>query len=116
MGHATVQLQGSTAKGTAVQNRSDWDFLVRLDATIPFATQAQRMQVHDLLQRYLAAAGIHYSFRIAEKRLHLRFGSVGGVRLPDADVVLERFKLHAPATAPKSNVLAASNAGTTSDC
>ncbi len=43
--HASVQLQGSTTKGTALIGKSDWDFFVRLDDTIQTVTQKQRRQV-----------------------------------------------------------------------
>lgn len=45
-GYASVQLQGSTAKGTGVQGPSDWDMFVRLHGTtISTVTKQQRLQV-----------------------------------------------------------------------
>lgn len=93
-----------------MQGKSDWDFMVRLDNTIETVTQQQRMQVHHQLLHNLAASGIKYEIRIAEKRLQLRYGSYAGANIPDADVAFERFKHH-QTTAPKSNILAASHAG-----
>jgi hypothetical protein len=91
-GHATVQLQGSTAKGTALQGSSDWDFFVRLNPNIPTVTKAQRMAVHDGLHAQLSAAGISYRMQCGENCIRLFEGSDRQGRLPDCDVVFERYK------------------------
>ena len=109
-GHATVQLQGSTAKGTAVQDKSDWDFFVRLDATITAVTKNQGLQVAQQLQESLAARGIRYKVRLGENRIQLLNGSFNANPLPGVDVIYERFKDDVR-VAPDSAILADSYPG-----
>jgi hypothetical protein len=92
-GHATVQHQGSSRKGTGLIASSDWDFFVKLDSTIPTVTHKQRMAVVELLgQQLLPNAGINYSIRCGENRVLLWDGSNRQSPLPDVDIVFERFK------------------------
>jgi hypothetical protein len=108
-GHATVQLQGSTAKGTSLQGHSDWDFFVRLTDAIPTVTKAQRTSVHDMLHAQFAAAGISYRMHCGENRIRLFEGSDMQGSLPDCDVVFQRYKddVRIP---PNSKALASSHA------
>jgi hypothetical protein len=91
-GHATVQLQGSTYKGTSLQGSSDWDFFVRLNDNIVTATKAQRTAVHDGLHAQFAAAGISYRMQYGENRIRLFQGRDMQGGLPDCDVVLQRYE------------------------
>ncbi|WIA34685.1 hypothetical protein OEZ86_012998 [Tetradesmus obliquus] len=91
-GHATVQLQGSTAKGTSLLHTSDWDFFVRLNDNITTVTHAQRMAVYSQLQAQLSGAGITYRMQAGENRIRLFEGRDAQGPLPDCDVVFQRFK------------------------
>jgi hypothetical protein len=93
-GHATVQHQGSTRKGTGLAASSDWDFFVQLDDTIKTVTHRQRLAVVQQLRlELLPAAGIDYSLRCGSNRVFMWNGSDGRGLLPDVDLVFERFKL-----------------------
>jgi predicted lipoprotein len=107
-GHAQVQLQGSTSKGTSLQDSSDWDFFVRLNSNIDTVTSRQRMAVHDQLRVQLDAAGISYRMQCGENRIRLFDGRDAAGVLPDCDVVFQRFKsdLRVP---PNNKALASSH-------
>lgn len=107
-GHATVQHQGSTAKGTGMQDKSDWDFFVQLDSSIPTVTQRQRMTVVQQLKQHMAAARISYSIQCGENRVRMCDGSDGVGRLPDVDIVFSRYKAD-QRLAPNSKALATSH-------
>jgi hypothetical protein len=109
-GHAHVQHQGSTRKGTGLIASSDWDFFVQLDDTIPTVTHKQRMSVVDLLRKQLLpAAGIDYSLRCGSNRVFIWNGSDVQGSLPDVDLVFQRFKKTPEKFAPKSKALAHSH-------
>jgi hypothetical protein len=107
-GHATVQLQGSTAKGTSLQGRSDWDFFVRLNHNIPTVIKAQRTAVHDRLLAQFSAAGISYRTQCGKNCIRLFEGKDMQGRLPDCDVVFQRYTddVRVP---PNSKALASSH-------
>lgn len=107
-GHATVQLQGSTAKSTSLKGRSDWDFFVRLNDNLPTVTQAQRKAVHDQLQAQFASAGIHYRMQCGENRIRLFQGRDVQGPLPNCDVVFQRYKSDVRLP-PNSKALASSH-------
>ncbi|KAF6265705.1 hypothetical protein COO60DRAFT_1633484 [Scenedesmus sp. NREL 46B-D3] len=105
-GHANVQHQGSTRKGTGLAASSDWDFYVNLDDTISTVTHMQRMAVVDqLCKQLLPSAGIDYSIRCGVNRAFMWNGSDDRGPLPDVDLVFERFKLDVR-RAPKSKAFA----------
>ncbi|WIA14508.1 hypothetical protein OEZ85_003027 [Tetradesmus obliquus] len=108
-GHATVQLQGSTAKGTSLLHTSDWDFFVRLNDNITTVTHAQRMAVYSQLQAQLSGAGITYRMQAGENRIRLFEGRDAQGPLPDCDVVFQRFKSDVRVP-PNSKALASSHA------
>jgi hypothetical protein len=108
-GHASVQHQGSTRKGTGLIGSSDWDFFVGLDATIPTVTHEERMAVVTLLRSaLLPAAGIDYSLRCGVNRVFIWNGSDERGPLPDVDLVFERFQ-KTDKHRPKSKALAHSH-------
>lgn len=107
-GHATVQLQGSTAKGTGLQNYSDWDFFVRTDGTIAKVTHKQRTAVVRAVERHLAAAGIRYQKQCGQNRIWMRRGEDANGPLPEVDLVFDAFKEDVR-VAPNSQALATSH-------
>lgn len=108
-GHATVQLQGSTAKGTGLEGYSDWDFFVRTDGTIAQVTHMQRMAVVRAVERHMAAACIHYEMQCGQNRIWLRRGEDKDGPLPEVDVVFDKFKEDVR-VAPNPKALASSHA------
>jgi hypothetical protein len=108
-GHANVQHQGSTRKGTGIVASSDWDFFVHLDDTIPTVTHKQRMAVVTLLRnQLLPCKGIDYSLRCGSNRVFIWNGSNAQGTLPDVDLVFQRFQTTGK-RAPKSRALAHSH-------
>jgi len=107
-GHANVQTQGSTAKGTSLIS-SDWDFFIHFDNTLLPATKNQRLQVCSLLSTYLHQAGIiHNEPQLGANRINLTNVSMRSESLPDVDIIFEKFKgdVRLP---PNSSVLADSH-------
>jgi hypothetical protein len=106
-GHAKVQHQGSTRKGTGIAASSDWDFYVNLDDTIKAVTHKQRMAVvQQLRSQLLPGAGIDYSIHCGANRVKLWNGSDGRGVLPDVDLVFARFAAQPDKKRPKSRALA----------
>ena len=91
-GHANVQSQGSTAKGTSLKT-SDWDFYVHFDNTLQPATNRQRLDVRDLLSGFLVQFEVFHDQPIlGANRISLTNLSLRGDALPDVDIIFEKFK------------------------
>lgn len=91
---ATIQLQGSIAKGTGLKD-SDWDFFVPLNHPDDTVTHKERSRIRVLLADIFASNGIDYYMQPrsnSANRIHLWAGDDATGPLPDVDTVFEGFK------------------------